>query len=130
MQLYGPYPPEKTRYNDAQLRAFNILVEASDTKIWLHVGLKLQGCLLQKARQICNGIVYTVRAFDESSLTVEDEQGSYTVPLAYERKIFSARSQTLDGTIAAHDMDSCHATEKHLLTAVSRGTSYDKIRVE
>jgi hypothetical protein len=32
VQLYGPYPPEKTRYNDAQLRAFNILVEASDTK--------------------------------------------------------------------------------------------------
>ena len=66
-------------------------------------------------------------------------QGSHTVPLefakksfrlAYARTIFSAQSQTLHGTIAVHDMKSCFATEKHLLTAVSRGTSYDKIRVE
>ncbi|CAM9152667.1 unnamed protein product, partial [Discosporangium mesarthrocarpum] len=29
---YGGYPKEKTRYNSAMLRAFNILVEASDSK--------------------------------------------------------------------------------------------------
>ena len=103
------------------------------------MGLKLQGHLPQKARGVCSGIVYTAMAFDESSLTVEDDQGSYTVPmefakksfrLAYARTIFSAPSQTLHGTIAVHDMNSSFATEKHLLTAVSRGTSYDKIRVE
>ena len=124
---------EATRPPDAPL------LEARDTNIWLHVGLKLQGCLPQKARGICNGIVYTVMAFDETSLTVEDEQGSYTVPLefakrafrlAYARTIFSTQSQTLHGSVAVHDMNSSFATEKHLLTAVSRGTSYDKIRVE
>ena len=103
------------------------------------MGLKLQGCLPQKARGICNGIVYTVTAFDETSLTAQDEKGSYTVPLefakkafrlAYARTIFSAQSQTLHGTVAVHDMNSSFATEKHLLTAVSRGTSFDKIRVE
>ena len=124
---------EATRPPDAQL------LEANDTKIWLHAGLKLQGHLPQKARGICNGIVYTVTAFDENSLTVEDDKGSYTVPLefakksfrlAYARTIFSAQSQTLHGTIAIHDMNSSFATERHLLTAVSRGTSFDKIRVE
>ena len=83
--------------------------------------------------------MYTVTVFDENSLTVEDDQGSYTVPiefakksfrLAYARTIFSAQSQTLHGTIAIHDMNSSFATNKHLLTAVSRGTSYDLIRVE
>ena len=103
------------------------------------MGLKLQEGLAQKARGICNGIVYSVMAFDDDSLTLEDEQGSYTVPmefakksfrLAYARTIFSAQSQTLHGTVAVHDMNSSFATEKHLLTAVSRGTSYDLIRVE
>ena len=50
--------------------------------------------------------------------------------LAYARTIFSAQSQTLHGTVAVHDMNSSFATEKHLLTAVSRGTSFDKIRVK
>ena len=125
--------------NEATRPPDSILLEANDTEIWLHVGLQLQGSLPQKSRGICNGVVYTVKAFDKSSLTVKDEQGSYTVPmefakksfrLAYARTIFSAQSQTLHGTIAIHDMNSSFATERHLLTAGSRGTSYDKIRVE
>eukprot|EP01083_Nonionella_stella_P002233 6425_1 len=38
---YDPYPKEKTVYNDAMLRAFNFLIEASDVKIprnkWGHI---------------------------------------------------------------------------------------------
>ena len=98
-----------------------------------------QECLPQKARGICNGIVYTVMASDDDSLTLEDENGSYTVPLdfakksfrlAFARTISRAQPQTLHCTIVIHVMDSSFATEKHLLTAVSRVTSFDKIRVE
>ena len=31
-RTYGGYPPDKTTYNDAQLRAFNVIIEASDAK--------------------------------------------------------------------------------------------------
>ena len=76
---------------------------------------------------------------DEDTLTVRDDEGEYRVTyefakkafkLAFARTIFSVQSQTLQGTIAVHDMDHPYTTERHLLTAVSRGTSFDKIRVE
>ena len=125
--------------NEATCPPDSVWLEANDTKIWLHEGFRLQGSLPQKSRVICNGVVHTVTAFHAGSITLEDGQGSYTVPtefakesfrLAYARTIFSAQSQTLHGTIGIHDMDSIVATERHLLTAISRGTSYDKIRVE
>ena len=83
--------------------------------------------------------MYEVTRLDEDTMTVKDEEGEYRVSydfakkafkLAFARTIFSVQSQTLQGTIAVHDMDHPHTTERHLLTAVSRGTSFDKIRVE
>ena len=115
------------------------LLKANDSDIYLHVGLKLQGCNPVKSRGIANGILYEITSLDKETLTVNDEEGEYCVPydfakkafrLAFARTIFSVQSQTLQGTIAIHDMDHPFTTERHLLTAVSRGTSYDKIRVE
>ena len=71
-------------------------------------------------------------------MTVKDEEGEYCVPydfakkafcLAFARTIFLVQNQTLQGAIAIHDMDPPLTTEKHLLTAVSRATSYDKVRL-
>ena len=72
-------------------------------------------------------------------MTVKDEEGEYCVlydfakkafRLAFARTILSVQSQTLQGSVAIHDMDHPSTTEKHLLTAVSRATSYDKVRLE
>ena len=44
--------------NDATRPPDARLLEANDGKIYLHVGLKLQGCNSKKSHGICNGIVY------------------------------------------------------------------------
>ena len=124
---------EATRPPDARL------LEANDSNIHLHVGLKLQGCNPVKSRGIANGILYEITSLDKETMTVKDEEGEYCVPydfakkafrLAIARTIFSVQSQTLQGSVAIHDMDHPLTTEKHLLTAVSRATSYDKVRLE
>ena len=92
-----------------------------------------------KSRGIANGILYEITSLDKETMTVKDEEGEYCVPydfakkafrLAFARTIFSVQSQTLQGSVAIHDMDHPLTTEKHLLTAVSRATSYDKVRLE
>ena len=47
--------------------------------------------------------------------------------IAFARTIFSVQSQAFQGSIAIHDMDNALTTNKHLLTAVSRGTSAELI---
>ena len=100
------------------------------------MGLQLQGCLPQKSHGVCNGILYEITRLDDDTMTVKDEQGEYRVSyefakkafrLAFARTIFSVQSQTLKGSIAIHDMDHPLTTNKHLLTAVSRGTSAELI---
>ena len=112
------------------------ILDANDPTIYLHVGLQLQGCIPQKLHGICNGILYQVTRLDDDTMTVKDEQGEYRVSyefakkafrLAFARTIFSVQSQTLKGSIAIHDMDHWLTTNKHLLTAVSRGTSAELI---
>ena len=69
-------------------------------------------------------------------MTVKDDENEYRVTyefakkafrLAFARTIFSVQSQTLQGSIAIHDMDHPLTSNKHLLTAVSRGTSAELI---
>ena len=59
--------------------------------------------------------------------TVNPTNWEKTFRLAYARTVFSVQSQTLQGGIAIHDMENALTTKKHLLTAVSRGTSAELI---
>ena len=116
-----------------------MLLKAADTDIWLHPGLKLQGCTSEKKNGICNGITYEVVAITDTTLTVKDELGEYTVPrcfarkafrLNYARTIFQAQSSTIPTSIAIHDVNSRFFTNKHLLTAVSRGTHHSLLCIK
>ena len=81
-------------------------------------------------------MLYKVVSLDDDTMTVRDGETEISVTyqfarkafrLAFARTFFSVQSQTLHGSIAVHDMEHPFTTNKHLLTAVSRGTSAELI---
>ena len=85
-----------------------------------------------KTHNVCNGVAYEIVSLDDDTMTVKDGETEIRVTyefnkkafrLAFARTFFSVQSQTLRGSIAVHDMEHPVTTNKHLLTAVSRGTS-------
>ena len=103
--------------------------------MYLYEGLKLQGRCTKNG--IYNGIIYTMVKLNKKTMTVRDKtefEVSYEFAkeafrLCHARTIFSAQSQTLEGSLCIHDMDNRVAGSKHLLTAVSRGKRRDLIRI-
>ena len=134
---------ERKRINAAQNAATKtedaVLVQGGeDGPMWLHVGLKLVGCLQGKQRGVCNSAFYTILAMGET-VRVRCELTKKELDLPWDfvkgklRLCFavtqaSCQGSTLQGRVRIY---SGHPrfTQRHLYVCASRATSSNLLEV-
>jgi hypothetical protein len=124
--------------NERERPANAVLVKAGQNSkvagqnMWLWPGIELLGSA--GSRRIRNGLLYTVTAVSQDTVTLGDIQLSHaqaaaSLRLSYARTYASIQGTEFDGTVALWDTEAHHFTRRHLFVALSRAKHASDLHV-